>query len=73
MPRPKQKETREQFVVRLSVSERKIIEEKARAVELTLSAYIRQTALHKKLPTPIPTIHKETYIELCGVKIISIA
>lgn len=68
MPRPKQKETREKFVVRLSSSEKQVIEAKARALELTLSAYIRQTALNKQIPTPIPTIHKETYIELCGIK-----
>jgi hypothetical protein len=68
MPRPKLKETREKFIVRLSNSEKKIIEAKAKASELTLSAYMRQTALNKQIPAPIPTIHKETYIELCGIK-----
>ena len=60
-------EKRKNFPLRLSPSERAVLEEKAKSCGLKLSAYLREAGLKKKISSRVnrvPEINRATYVEL---------
>jgi Bacterial mobilisation protein (MobC) len=66
MPRSKQNEVRENYQLRLSPSERTVMQEKADAANLKLSEYIRVAAINTIIHSPakIPELNRNMYVEL---------
>ena len=62
-----EKEKRKNFPLRLSASERTVLEAKASAAGLKLSPYLRQAGLNKTISSKtnrVPAINRATYVEL---------
>ncbi|MBW4532355.1 MAG: MobC family plasmid mobilization relaxosome protein [Pleurocapsa minor HA4230-MV1] len=66
MSRSKQKESRKNYPLRLSPSERQILQIKADEANLKLSEYLRVAGLNATISSPakMPEINRATYIEL---------
>jgi hypothetical protein len=58
------KEIRQIFPLRLSPTERNLLEEKASAAGLKLSEYLRQAGLKRPQRKSLPEINRNTYVEL---------